>query len=71
MSDVSSFFTSFMPFPACAPVSLGGRTDIRLDVFFEHHRLFFDLSISKFRSRLTFQDRRRPSLALLNAMVCP
>ena len=47
------------------------RTDIRLDVFFEHHRLFFDLNIPRFRSRLTFHDRRRPSLALLNAMVGP
>jgi len=45
------------------------KADNRLDVFFEHHRLFFDLSIPKFRSRLTFHDRRRPSLALLNAMV--
>jgi len=56
--------------PLCGPASLGESTNTRLDVFFEHHRLFFDLSISKFRSRLTFHDRRRPSLALLNAMVC-
>jgi hypothetical protein len=42
---------------------------IRLDTFFEHHKMFIDLSIPRFKSRLTFHDRRRPSLALLNAMV--
>ena len=41
----------------------------RLDTFFEHHKMFIDLSIPRFKSRLTLHDRRRPSLALLNAMV--
>lgn len=41
----------------------------RLDVFFQHHKMFLDLSIPRFKYRLTFRDRRRPSLALLNAMV--
>lgn len=41
----------------------------RIDCFLAHSRLFFEMSIPRFRYRLTFTDRRRPSLALLNAMV--
>ncbi|KAK8847547.1 hypothetical protein IAR55_005405 [Kwoniella newhampshirensis] len=39
-----------------------------LDCFLAHCRLFFEMSIPRFRYRMTFHDRRRPSLALLNAM---
>ncbi|WWC86753.1 uncharacterized protein L201_001631 [Kwoniella dendrophila CBS 6074] len=39
-----------------------------LDVFLGHCRLFFEMSIPRFWYRMTFHDRRRPSLALLNAM---
>ena len=40
-----------------------------IDCFLAHSRLFFEMSIPRFRYRLTLCDRRRPSLALLNAMV--
>ncbi|WVW78287.1 hypothetical protein I302_100241 [Kwoniella bestiolae CBS 10118] len=39
-----------------------------LDTFLGHCRLFFEMSIPRFWYRMTFHDRRRPSLALLNAM---
>ncbi|WVQ75879.1 hypothetical protein IAR50_005513 [Cryptococcus sp. DSM 104548] len=39
-----------------------------LDCFLEHVRLFFEMSIPHFRYRMTFLDKRRPHLALLNAM---
>ncbi|KAK6903579.1 hypothetical protein I203_107084 [Kwoniella mangroviensis CBS 8507] len=39
-----------------------------LDTFLGHCRLFFEMSIPRFWFRMTFHDRRRPSLALLNAM---
>nr|XP_018265326.1 uncharacterized protein I303_01690 [Kwoniella dejecticola CBS 10117]OBR87484.1 hypothetical protein I303_01690 [Kwoniella dejecticola CBS 10117] len=39
-----------------------------LEVFFGHSRLFFEMSIPRFRYRMSFNDRRRPSLALLNGM---
>lgn len=39
-----------------------------LDCFLKHSELFFEMSIPRFRYRMTFSDRRRPSLALLNAM---
>ena len=46
-----------------------GLADVRLDCFLAHSKLFFHMSIPRFRYRLQFTDRRRPSLALLNAMV--
>ncbi|WWD21638.1 hypothetical protein CI109_106124 [Kwoniella shandongensis] len=49
----------------------GLRDDHRnllLDCFLAHCRLFFEMSVPRFRYRMTFNDRRRPSLALLNAM---
>ncbi|WVF69634.1 hypothetical protein IAT40_004413 [Kwoniella sp. CBS 6097] len=42
--------------------------DLLLDCFLAHCRLFFEMSVPRFRYRMTFHDRRRPSLALLNAM---
>ncbi|WWC68074.1 uncharacterized protein I206_101993 [Kwoniella pini CBS 10737] len=42
--------------------------DKLLEVFFGHSRLFFEMSIPRFRYRMSFNDRTRPSLALLNAM---
>lgn len=39
-----------------------------VDTFLTHSNLFFELSVSRLRYRLTFSDKRRPSLALLNAM---
>ncbi|ODO08602.1 hypothetical protein L198_00333 [Cryptococcus wingfieldii CBS 7118] len=39
-----------------------------LDCFLEHVRLFFEMSIPRFRYRMTFLDKRRPHLTLLNAM---
>ncbi|ORX34022.1 hypothetical protein BD324DRAFT_638058 [Kockovaella imperatae] len=42
--------------------------EILLDCFLAHSKLFFHMSIPRFRYRLQFTDRRRPSLALLNAM---
>jgi hypothetical protein len=41
---------------------------VLLDCFLEHATLFFEMSIPRFRYRMTFSDRRRPNLALLNAM---
>lgn len=41
---------------------------ILLDCFLAHVTLFFEMSVPRFRYRLTFTDRRRPSLALLNTM---
>ncbi|ODO07861.1 hypothetical protein I350_03441 [Cryptococcus amylolentus CBS 6273] len=49
----------------------GLRDELRnmlLDCFLEHVRLFFEMSIPRFRYRMTFLDKRRPHLALLNAM---
>ncbi|OCF30778.1 hypothetical protein I316_07585 [Kwoniella heveanensis BCC8398] len=42
--------------------------DLLLDCFLAHCRLFFEMSVPRFRYRMTFHDRRRPSLALLNAI---
>ncbi|WVR04759.1 hypothetical protein IAU60_001771 [Kwoniella sp. DSM 27419] len=42
--------------------------NLLLDLFLSHCRLFFEMSIPRFRYRMTFQDHRRPSLALLNGM---
>ncbi|WVQ98216.1 hypothetical protein IAU59_005338 [Kwoniella sp. CBS 9459] len=42
--------------------------NLLLDCFLAHCRLFFEMSVPRFRYRMTFHDRRRPSLALLNAM---
>ncbi|KIR41067.1 hypothetical protein I307_03231 [Cryptococcus deuterogattii 99/473] len=42
--------------------------NLLLDCFLAHVRLFFAMSIPRFRYRLTFTDKRRPSPALLNAM---
>lgn len=39
-----------------------------LDCFLAHASLFFEMSVARFKYRMTFTDRRRPSLALLNAM---
>lgn len=39
-----------------------------LDCFLAHTTLFFEMSVPRFQYRMTFSDRRRPSLALLNAM---
>lgn len=39
-----------------------------LDCFLAHSTLFFEMSVPRFRYRLSFSDKRRPSLALLNAM---
>ena len=39
-----------------------------LDCFLTYSRLFFEMSIPRFRYRMTFQDRRRPAPALLFAM---
>lgn len=41
---------------------------ILLDCFLAHVTLFFEMSVPRFRYRMTFADRRRPSLALLNTM---
>ncbi|KAL1407328.1 hypothetical protein Q8F55_006750 [Vanrija albida] len=41
---------------------------VLLDCFLEHATLFFEMSIPRFRYRMTFADRRRPNQALLNAM---
>ncbi|TYJ56048.1 hypothetical protein B9479_003291 [Cryptococcus floricola] len=49
----------------------GLRDELRnmlLDCFLEHVRLFFEMSIPRFRYRMTFLDKRRPHLTLLNAM---
>lgn len=42
--------------------------DPRLDCFLAHSRLFYEMSIPRFRYRMTFTDRRRPAPALLYAM---
>ncbi|WRT64635.1 uncharacterized protein IL334_001569 [Kwoniella shivajii] len=42
--------------------------NLLLDCFLAHCRLFFEMSIPRFRYRMTFNDRRKPSLALLNGM---
>ncbi|OXC70566.1 hypothetical protein AYX13_01043 [Cryptococcus neoformans] len=42
--------------------------NLLLDCFLAHVRLFFEMSIPRFRYRMTFMDKRRPSPALLNAM---
>lgn len=41
----------------------------RLEVFFQHHKIFLDMSIPRFKYRLAHNDNRRPGLALLNAIV--
>lgn len=41
---------------------------ILLDCFLAHVTLFFEMSVPRFKYRMTFADRRRPSLALLNTM---
>lgn len=41
-----------------------------LSIFLAHSRLFFEMSVPRFKYRMSFDDKRRPSLALLNAMVC-
>jgi len=40
-----------------------------LDCFLAHSRLFFEMSIPRFKRRMLFSDHRRPALALLYAMV--
>lgn len=45
------------------------RLTHRLDCFLTHSRLFFEMSIPRFRYRMTLHDRRRPAPALLYAMV--
>ncbi|ORY20914.1 hypothetical protein BCR39DRAFT_554526 [Naematelia encephala] len=42
--------------------------ELLIDCFLAHSRLFFEMSIPRFRYRMTFTDRRRPALALLFAM---
>lgn len=39
-----------------------------LDCFLAHASLFFEMSVPRFRYRMSFTDKRRPSLALLNVM---
>ncbi|RXK40913.1 hypothetical protein M231_01761 [Tremella mesenterica] len=39
-----------------------------IDTFLSIHKLFFDMSVPRFRYRMTFNDRRRPSLAFLHAI---
>jgi hypothetical protein len=41
---------------------------ILLDCFLAHSSLFFEMSVPRFRYRMSFTDKRRPSLALLNVM---
>ena len=41
----------------------------RFDTFFPFSRLFFQMSIPRFKYRLQFKDERRPSPAFLNAIV--
>ncbi|CAK9784910.1 unnamed protein product [Cutaneotrichosporon oleaginosum] len=41
---------------------------ILLDCFLAHAPLFFEMSVPRFRYRMSFTDKRRPSLALLNVM---
>ncbi|BEI88355.1 uncharacterized protein CcaverHIS019_0110730 [Cutaneotrichosporon cavernicola] len=48
-------------------LSEAART-ILLDCFLAHATLFFEMSVPRFRYRLSFTDKRRPSLALLNVM---
>ena len=47
---------------------LDASRSLLLDCFLAHVTLFFEMSVPRFRYRMTFSDRRRPSLALLNAM---
>ncbi|KAK1921689.1 hypothetical protein DB88DRAFT_443137, partial [Papiliotrema laurentii] len=54
------------------PMESDGLTDaVReslLDCFLAHSRLFLEMSIPRFRYRMTFTDKRRPAPALLYAM---
>jgi hypothetical protein len=47
-----------------------GLADQSLTDFLEHSRLFFEMSIPLFKTRLGLADNGRPSPALLHAMVC-
>ena len=51
------------------PLAVDRILILRLDIFLSHHQLFFAMSVPRFRYRMTYNDRRRPNLAILNAMV--
>ncbi|WVO16679.1 hypothetical protein L204_104359 [Cryptococcus depauperatus] len=44
------------------------QRNLLIECFLTQRRLFFDMNIPRFRYRMGFTDKRRPSLALLNAM---